>query len=171
MPSSGATSALRSAKRLVFCSRIFLAYSVFHSRTIYTSSSACWHSWALKRDIALSLLIFLLVLPASASSSGVRHFPSLSAKVRDFLRLDVVKLVARRATHTEITTFIISAVTGYGNLQYYYIGMLSYITLKFSNIGIKAIITVALAGFGKLQYYHIEILWCSIIFVQTWFHL
>ena len=98
------------------------------------------------------------MLPASAFSSGVRYFPSLSAKLRDFLRLDVVKLVARRATHTEITTFIISAVTGYGNLQYYYIGMLSYITLKFSNIGIKAIITVALAGFGKLQYYHIEIL-------------
>jgi len=69
-----------------------------------------------------------------------------------------VKLVVRRITHTRSITFIIPAVAEYGNLQYYYIGMLSYVTLKFSNIGIKAIITVALAGLGKLQYYHIEIL-------------
>jgi len=106
----------------------------------------------------LGLLVFLLVRPASASSSGVRYFPSLSAKVRAFLRLDFVKLFVRRATHTGITTFIVPAAAGHGNLQYYYNGMLSYITLKFSNIGFKAIITVALAGFGKLQYYHIKIL-------------
>jgi hypothetical protein len=74
------------------------------------------------------------------------------------LLLDVVKLVVRRTSHTEITSFIIVAIAEHGNLQYYYIGMLSYITLKFSNIGIIAIITVTLAGLGKLQYYHIQML-------------
>ena len=69
-----------------------------------------------------------------------------------------MKLVVRRASHTGITAFIIAAVAGHGNLQYYYIGTLSHITLKFSNTEIKAIITVAVAGLGKLQYYHIEIL-------------
>jgi hypothetical protein len=74
------------------------------------------------------------------------------------LLLDVVKLVVSSAIHTGITTFIIPPVARHGNLQYDYIGMLSYITLKFSKIGIIAIITVALAGLRKLQYYHIEIL-------------
>jgi hypothetical protein len=106
----------------------------------------------------LSLLAFLLVLSASASSSGVRYFPSVSAKERAFLTLDVVTLVVRRDSHAGITTSIIAAVAEHGNLQYYYNGLLSYITLKFSNIGIIAIITVALAEIGKLQYYHIEML-------------
>jgi hypothetical protein len=74
------------------------------------------------------------------------------------LLLDVVRLVVLRASHTEITICIITAVEGHENSQFYYTGMLSYITLKFSNIGIIVIITVALAGFGKLRYYHIEML-------------
>jgi predicted amidohydrolase len=82
----------------------------------------------------------------------------MSAKERAFLLFDVVNLIVRCASHTGITTFIIAAVAGHGNLQYYYIGMLSYITLKFSNIGIISVITVVLAGLGKLQYYHIEML-------------
>lgn len=106
----------------------------------------------------MSLLAFLFVGSASASSSGVRYFSLVSAKKRAFLLLDVVNLVVRCAFHTEITTFIIAAVAGHGNLQYYYIGMLSYITLKFNNIGIITVITVVLAGLGKLQYYHIEML-------------
>jgi len=98
----------------------------------------------------LSLLAFLLVGSAWARSSGVRYFSSVSTKGRAFLLLEVVKLVVRCTSHTGITIIIIAAVAGHGNIQYYYIGMLSYITLKFSNIGIIAIIIVVLAGLGKL---------------------
>jgi hypothetical protein len=66
--------------------------------------------------------------------------------------------------------FITVAIGGHGNLQYYYIGILSYITFKFRIIGIIIIITVVLAGLGKLQYYRIEMLCSYITFVHNWFH-
>ena len=94
---------------------------------------------------------------ALASLSEVRYLSSVSAKERVFLLIDVVKLVVRCASHTGITTFILAAVAGHGNLEYYYIGMLSYITLKFNNTGIIAVITVVLAG---LENYSITILKC-----------
>jgi hypothetical protein len=40
----------------------------------------------------------------------------MSAKVRAFSRLDVVKLFVSRDPHTEITTFIIAAVAENENL-------------------------------------------------------
>jgi len=56
---------------------------------------------------------------ASFPSLGVIYFSSLSAEVRTFLRLDVVKLFVQRVAHTEIRTFFTVAVTGHGNIQYF----------------------------------------------------
>jgi len=56
---------------------------------------------------------------ASDSSLGVMYFSSLSAEVHAFLRLDVVKLFVHRAAHTEIRTFILVAIEGHGNIQYF----------------------------------------------------
>ena len=110
----GVTSALCSVWHQVFCSQIICASSVSNSRMVWTSS-ACWHSSALKRDKAMRLLAFL-VNYASDSSSDVRYFSSLSGKVRAFLHLDVVKLYVCRDPHTGIWTFIIAAVSGQWNL-------------------------------------------------------
>ena len=114
--SSDVTSALCCVWRQVFCSQIICASSVFNSRMVWTSS-ACWHSSALKQDIASRLLAFL-VRYASDSSSDVRYFSSMSGKVRAFLCLDVVKLHVCHDPHTGIWTFIIDSVSGQWNLQY-----------------------------------------------------
>ena len=128
MLSSGVTSALHSTRRRVFCSRIIRASSVSNSRRGWTSSSAGRRSSALKRDIALLLLAFLLAGSASVSSSGARYFSSTSATVRAFLGLELSSSFLRRVPHTGIRTFLIFAVTGHGNLQYYHneIQILSY---------------------------------------------
>jgi hypothetical protein len=63
-----------------------------------------------------------------------------------------------------IQIVITVAVRGHGNLQYYYIGIISYITLKLRSIGNITIIIFSLPGLGILQYYHIEML-CSYVSV------
>jgi len=50
--------------------------------------------------MALSLVAYLLVRSASDSSQAVRYFSSILAKVCAFLRLEVVKLFVRHASHT-----------------------------------------------------------------------
>ena len=89
--SFGVTSALCSVWRQVFRSQIICVSFVFNPRMVRTSPSACWHSSALKRDIALRLLAFL-VHYASDSSSDVRYFSSISGKVRASWHLNAVKL-------------------------------------------------------------------------------
>jgi hypothetical protein len=73
----------------------------------------------LKRLIAFRLLALLLLRSVSVSSSGVSYFSSMSAKVRTFLRLGVVRLLLGLAPYIGTTTFFIVAIAGNGNLQHY----------------------------------------------------
>jgi len=116
MRSYGVTSALNSARFRVFCSRNIRTSSVFYPLRVRTSSSACRHSSALKRNITLRLLGFHPVRYATFSSSSVTFFSSLLAKVSAFSRLDVVKFFARLSCHTGMRKFFIVVVAGNGNL-------------------------------------------------------
>jgi hypothetical protein len=73
----------------------------------------------LKRDIAFRLLAFLLLRSALVSSSGVRYFSSISAEVRAFLHLGIVKLLPALAPYVGNTTFFKDAIAGHGKLQHY----------------------------------------------------
>jgi hypothetical protein len=64
------------------------------------------------------------VRSASVSETGARYFSSISAKVRAFLCLDIVKLFVHRALPTGIRTFITVSVAVYWILQCCHIEML-----------------------------------------------
>ena len=90
-------------------------FSVFNSRMVWTSA---WRrSSALKRDLVLRLLAFLLARSASVSSSDFRELSSHSEKYA-FLRLDIVTPHVTCAPHIGIRTFLKVAVSGHGKLQY-----------------------------------------------------
>jgi hypothetical protein len=120
MPSSGITSAVLSARRRGYCSRISSASSVLNSRRVWTSD--CRRCSGLNGDTALRVLVYLLVRSASHSSREVKYFSSVSTKELAYLRLDVVKLFVRRVPNT----FIIVAASGHWKWQYCHTGILSH---------------------------------------------
>lgn len=141
MLSSSVILALCSARHRPFRSWIIHASAVLNSRKVRTSTTVCRRSSPLKRDVTFCLLAFLLVWSASVSSSGVRYFPSVLAKVLAFLRLGVVKIFIRRAPYTGIRIFFYSCRFRAWNLI-----VLSHwnnITFIFSYTGIGAFLTVA----------------------------
>jgi hypothetical protein len=73
----------------------------------------------LKRDIAFRLLDFLLLPSALVSASGVRYFSSISAKVRAFLHLGVVRFLPALNPYTGNTTSFKDAFAGHGKSQHY----------------------------------------------------
>jgi len=104
-----------------FFSWIIRTSSVFDSRRVWTSRSACLCSSALKQDISLAFIDFPNVRYASVSFSSVRYFSSVSAEIHPFFLLDVC-----RAPYTGVRTFLIVVFAGHGNLQYYHIEILLY---------------------------------------------
>ena len=111
--SSGVTSAFRSGDAKCF------AVELFSILNLIVSLSAQFRDEARYTRSCVFIDFSYCLRSASDSSLGVIYFSSLSTQVRAFLRLDVVKLFLHRAAHTETRTFIIVAVTGHGNIQYF----------------------------------------------------
>ena len=153
MLSSCVISALRSARRLVFWSRIIRASQCL-IRMVWTS--AYRRSTALKRDIVLRLVAFFTVRKILVLAPWHRHAPCS----------------VHFAHHTGIRTFLIVAVSGHGKLQCYtcHIEIQLYWNRSICYscwrcIRIRALIA-AFVGLGNLQYYHIGVLslWNSTVF-------
>ena len=147
-----ASSALRSVRRRIFCSRIIRAPSMFTSRTVWTSSSACRRSPASKRDTALCLLVFpfcaLLRMLHQVLNTFLHYLPKylLSCALTTLSPLYVVPLTQESEN---ILRLLLHSVQFY-SLSYRNV-VLPY-CVQF--VGMRAIITVALAGQVNSQYYH-----------------
>ena len=90
----------------------------------------------MEQHVALRLLAYLFVHCASNSSSGVRYFSSLSAKICVFLCLDLLSSLYAIPLTQESDSFIIVALPGHGNCMV-------LVTLKFIYNRIRAFVIVA----------------------------